>query len=174
MWTYDLPAPEIPMMTTACPAPILESPNSRTIQCNCSPQVTASAQSTFKSHQTKWIPSLWSLQLPQLHSTSWGKIDKPTGRKSCAYQSCAGIWVHAWYQRTYPTGIKIVIPVRYWYLVGITRLENLCIHRPLIGSIPSSYQIDTKAISLGKKVLGWYPSGIKKKWYQSNPGLNHC
>lgn len=36
------------------------------------------------------------------------------------YIQCQG-----WHQRTYPTSIKIVKPIICWYLVGITRWENL-------------------------------------------------
>lgn len=42
-----------------------------------------------------------------------------------------------WFQRTYPTSIKIVIPVKHWYLVSITRWCNLCIPDLLLGSVSS-------------------------------------
>lgn len=75
--------------------------------------------------------------------------------------------MNAWYQRTYPTGIKIVIPFRYRYLVGITRLENLCICRWLIGSIPSYSQFDTKE-TLTRLEDSW----MKPRWYLKKSDTN--
>jgi len=47
-------------------------------------------------------------------------------------------------------GIKNLILIQYWYLVGMSRRENLCISELLFESILS--HIDTRAIMLGVKV----------------------
>ena len=53
--------------------------------------------------------------------------------------------VYRWHER-YLTGIRIVEPGNYWYLVDITRWENFFIPELSFGSISSQYRPDIKTI----------------------------
>ena len=59
-------------------------------------------------------------------------------------------------------GIKIVTLVKYWYLVDMSRWENLLYTRVVIidHSKPYSYQ---RRLYLGMKVLAWYIDRIVSK-----------
>ena len=57
---------------------------------------------------------------------------------------------------------KMELPLKYCYLVGITRWENLCIPKSLFGSTPSEYHIITRVISL-TYMGSWMV--YKLKWY---------
>ena len=61
----------------------------------------------------------------------------------CAYLSWFGIWVnerYRWYStskmvlKSIHVGMKVVIPIKYWYLVGLSRWENLCMSELVFGS----------------------------------------
>lgn len=55
----------------------------------------------------------------------------------------------------YIVGFKIIIPVRYWYLVGMSKWGNLCIPKLLfLGQNHSNY-IDTRIIWSCLKALAW-------------------
>ena len=64
-----------------------------------------------------------------------------------------------------PWGIKTVIPIKYWYLAGMSRWENLCIPEILFGSILF------QTIML---ILGWFYLNesscmiYKPKWYRKS------
>ena len=64
-----------------------------------------------------------------------------------------------------PTSIKIVSPVEYWYLVGMSRQENLCLPGFIIWLNTILNHIDTRAILQSMKSLAWYidPNGVGNK-----------
>ena len=65
-----------------------------------------------------------------------------------------------------PMGIKIAIPLKYWYWVGTSRWENLLYTRVTIWVNTILNHIDTTAILyLEMKALAWYvdPNEIENK-----------
>ena len=64
-----------------------------------------------------------------------------------------------------PMGIKIVIPLKYWHLVGMSRWENLCVPELVFGLIPFYVILLLGQFCLGIKIFEWCidPNGIENK-----------
>ena len=78
-----------------------------------------------------------------------------------------------------PTSIKTVTRVNYWYFVGMSRWQYLCISELLVGSIPFQTILIPGRFYLGMKVLAWYidPNGIENKITITYPyltGIKKC
>ena len=69
------------------------------------------------------------------------------------------------YRITYQTNIKIVIPIKYRYLLGITRRDNLHILKIVLGQYHPNNVLILGQFYLGVDVLGGYiePNGGKMK-----------
>lgn len=64
-------------------------------------------------------------------------------------------WVYLWFSHLVIPSWSILI--RLWYLMSVTRWENLCIFKPLFGSMPSWF------------ILGWFYTSIKiLAWYMGH------
>lgn len=84
-------------------------------------------------------------------------------------------WMHGkntqnqrWCQRTYPTGIKIVIPATYQYFMSVRKWENLCTHYWVNSSVGLVYRwmhdVYRSISIMAWKISPW----ISKLYYQSN------
>jgi hypothetical protein len=86
-------------------------------------------------------------------------------------QCWVGVYGNAWYQQSTPIRgsknlTKIVIPIKYWNLVGRYRWENLPIRDLLLGAYHSNH-IDIRGISARYKgtCMDIYSNAIEKQKY---------